>query len=213
MNSDSRRARFERLAPAVIDAVRRYLARRTDPATADDVLSETLLICWRRFDEMPEEYLPWAYAVARNCLANADRANRRRFRLIARISRLDPPPAAVDGPSPPDGDLAAALARMRPEDAELLRLWAWEDLTPAGIAVVLGITANAASIRLHRARRRLREELLGSVPPSSQPSSSQPSSSQPPGSQPFGENPPDSEPPRKTGPAAGHGRPTEGSRT
>ncbi|MBW6438669.1 hypothetical protein KZ829_33575 [Actinoplanes hulinensis] len=50
MNSDPRRARFERLAPTVIDAVRRYLARRTDPATADDVLSETLLICWRRLE-------------------------------------------------------------------------------------------------------------------------------------------------------------------
>jgi hypothetical protein len=40
---DGRRARFEAVAPAVVEAVRRYLARRTDPATADDVLSETLL--------------------------------------------------------------------------------------------------------------------------------------------------------------------------
>ena len=30
MNSDDRRARFEALAPAVLDAVRRYLVRRTD---------------------------------------------------------------------------------------------------------------------------------------------------------------------------------------
>ena len=49
--------------------------------------------------------------------------------------------------------------RLRTEDAELLRLWAWEQLAPGEIATVLGITANAASIRLHRAREKLREQL------------------------------------------------------
>jgi RNA polymerase sigma-70 factor (ECF subfamily) len=159
VNADARRVRFEELAPAVIDAVRRFLARRTDPATADDVLSETLLICWRRLDEMPAEHVPWAYGVARLCLANAERARRRQARLVARISVVDPPPAVTDGPGPADDDLAAAMAGLRAEDAELLRLWAWEDLAPAEIAVVLGVTANAASIRLHRAKQRLREEL------------------------------------------------------
>ena len=56
-------------------------------------------------------------------------------------------------------DLDRALAALRDEDAELLRLWAWEQLTPAEIAEVLDITPNAASIRLHRAREKLREEL------------------------------------------------------
>ena len=157
MNVDVRRERFERIAPAVIDAVRRYLARRTDSATADDVLSETLLICWRRLDEMPGEHLPWAYGVARNCLANADRGRRRQARLAARVALLDPPPEAVAETASPGPDLTAALAAMRPEDAELLRLWAWEDLTPTQIAVVLGVSANAATIRLHRAKQRLRK--------------------------------------------------------
>jgi RNA polymerase sigma-70 factor (ECF subfamily) len=159
VNVDGRRARFEALAPAVIEAVRRYLARRTDPATADDVLSETLLVCWRRLGEMPEDHLPWAYGVARNCLANAERSRRRQARLFARIAALDPPRPAVDGPEPADDDLAGAMAGLRDADAELLRLWAWEDLTPPQIAVVLGISANAASIRLHRARERLRDQM------------------------------------------------------
>ena len=158
MNVDARRRRFEELAPGWIEAVRRYLARRTDPATADDVLSETLLVCWRRLGEVPADHLPWVYAVARNCLANAERGRRRQERLVARISSVDPPPQVVAGPGEGD-DLTAALAGLRPEDAELLRLWAWEDLTAARIAVVLGITPNAASIRLHRAKQRLREEL------------------------------------------------------
>jgi RNA polymerase sigma-70 factor (ECF subfamily) len=159
VNVDARRERFEAIAPAVIDAVRRYLARRTDPATADDVLSETLLICWRRLDEMPEEHLPWAYGVARNCLANADRGRRRQARLAARIAVLDPPPEAMAEPAVTETDLTAVLAGMRAEDAELLRLWAWEDLSPPQIGLVLGISANAATIRLHRVKQRLRKRI------------------------------------------------------
>ena len=48
---------------------------------------------------------------------------------------------------------------MRPDDTELLRLWAWGRLSASEIAEVLDVTPNAASIRLHRARERLRELL------------------------------------------------------
>jgi RNA polymerase sigma-70 factor (ECF subfamily) len=52
-----------------------------------------------------------------------------------------------------------ALAALRPDEADLLRLWAWEQLGAAEIAEVLGITPNAASIRLHRARGKFVDEL------------------------------------------------------
>ena len=55
--------------------------------------------------------------------------------------------------------MTEALAALRPEEAELLRLWAWEQLGPTEIAEVLAITPNAASIRLHRARGKFLEEL------------------------------------------------------
>lgn len=155
---DGRRQRFEALAPAVMDGVRRYLARRTDPATAEDALAETMLVCWRRLDDLPDEPLPWAYGVARYCLANAQRGDRRRARLAARVAVIDPP-RPVSQPEHPDPRLAEAMARLRVQDAELLRLWAWEDLSQTEIALVLGISVNAASIRLHRARNRLREAL------------------------------------------------------
>ncbi len=160
VSSDARRERFEALAPALVEPLRRYLARRTDPATADDVLAETLLVCWRRLDDVPDEALPWAYGVARNCLANAQRGVRRQERLAARVAVVDPPHPTTPGPGEDgDPDLTEALAALREEDAELLRLWAWEQLSPAEIAAVLDITANAASIRLHRARGKLKEEL------------------------------------------------------
>jgi RNA polymerase sigma-70 factor (ECF subfamily) len=159
VNADARRTRFEAIAPALIEPLRRYLARRTDAATADDVLSETLLVCWRRLDDLPDDHLPWAYGVARNCLANAERTGRRQERLIARIAVLGDADDVTDGPDVPDDRVTQALRRLRAGDAELLRLWAWEELGPAEIAVTLGLTANAVSIRLHRARRKLRAEL------------------------------------------------------
>ena len=154
-----RRARFEELARELIDPLRRYLARRTDPATADDVLSDALLVCWRRLDDVPDNALPWAYGVTRNCLANAERGARRRERLVARLSVVAPPDQVIPPPDDRDEELFEAMNALRPEDAELLRLWAWEQLTPAEIATVLEVSANAASIRVLRARGKLREEL------------------------------------------------------
>ncbi|WP_194289575.1 MULTISPECIES: RNA polymerase sigma factor [unclassified Nocardioides] len=160
MNDAARRRRFEQLVPPMIDPLRRFLIRRTDPATADDVLADTLLVCWRRLEQLPQDPLPWAYGVAKHCLANAERAGRRQRRVAAKVAVLDPPASISPGPGDSaDDPVTRALARLRPDDAELLRLWAWEQLGAAEIAQVLGISANAASIRLHRARQRLREEL------------------------------------------------------
>jgi predicted DNA-binding protein (UPF0251 family) len=39
------------------------------------------------------------------------------------------------------------------------RLWAWEELEPGEIAVAMGLTSNAVSIRLHRAKAHLAEIL------------------------------------------------------
>lgn len=151
--------RFEALAPRLVEPLRRFLARRTDPATADDVLADTLLVCWRRLDELPEDPLPWAYGVARHCLGNAERTARRQRRVAAKVAVVDPPAEVGPERGARDDALDEALLQLRPEDAELLRLWAWEQLTPSEIAVVLDLTPNAVSIRLHRAREKLREAL------------------------------------------------------
>jgi RNA polymerase sigma-70 factor (ECF subfamily) len=170
-----REKRFRSLAELVAEPVRRYLARRTDPATAAEVLNETLLVCWRRLDEVggssagsgSDEAVPWAIVVARNLLANAQRAERRRNRLVGKIIALDPPASVIDDVPSREGDdaLIHALARLRSADAELLRLWAWDRLESPQLATVLGISANAAAIRLHRAKARLRAELLNSQKP------------------------------------------------
>lgn len=153
----TREERFEALAREVIEPIRRYLARRTDPDTAEDVLADTLLVLWRRFDDVPDPALPWTYGVARGCLQNAQRSSRRQERVAAKAAAQPVDPVPTDDGA--DADLAEALDRLPERDRELLRLWAWEQLTPAEIAGVLDISANAVSIRLHRARGKLRDEL------------------------------------------------------
>jgi RNA polymerase sigma-70 factor, ECF subfamily len=151
-----RRRRFEELVAQTYEPIQRYLRRRADPATADDVLGDVLLVLWRRLDDVPPEAtLPWAYGVARGCLANNRRSAVRQERVVLRLARAARPSEPED-----DGVLAECLDALPDADRELLRLWAWEQLTPAEVGQVLGITANAASIRLHRAKGKLKKLLL-----------------------------------------------------
>jgi RNA polymerase sigma-70 factor (ECF subfamily) len=173
---DERQVRFSALAGRVAEPLRRYVARRSDAETAQDVVADALLVAWRRLDEIPADAeLPWCYAVARRCLANAERSARRQRSLIARIGVIDVPRAApaVDA-NLPDPAVHRALAQLSGDDREALRLSAWEDLSPAEIAVVMGVTANAVSIRLHRARRRLAELLVDDPRKNAEPSGQKP---------------------------------------
>jgi DNA-directed RNA polymerase specialized sigma24 family protein len=45
-----------------------YARRRTDSATADDVLGEVFVIAWRRLEQIPPEPAPWLLACARHVL-------------------------------------------------------------------------------------------------------------------------------------------------
>lgn len=161
LERDQRRDRFERLVGDVLAPLQRYLRRRAEVAVADDALADALLVLWRRLDVVPPGgELMWCYAVARRCLANQQRTARRQLRLVGRLAgrTVDQPVTAppADLAFHGDPELESALSGLTVEDRELLQLWAWERLDPGEIALVLGITANAASIRLHRAKKRLR---------------------------------------------------------
>jgi len=149
----ARRARFERVFREVYEPLQAYVRRRCDPASADDVVADALLVVWRRLDDVPDGLaLPWSYGVARRCLANHRRGDQRRDALV---ERLQAEPILPPSPAEHDEELEAALAQLAADDREIVRLWAWEQLQPREIAVVLDITPNAAAIRVHRAKQRL----------------------------------------------------------
>lgn len=157
-----RRRQFESLVETVYDPLQRYLRRRAGASDAEDALSEVMLTIWRRIDDAPAESpLPWCYGVARRVLANQRRGRRRHLRLVERIES-EPGSRFVSDHAEggPDPELAEALESLSDHDQELLRLWAWERLEPREIAPVLGVSVNAATLRLSRARARLADALM-----------------------------------------------------
>jgi RNA polymerase sigma-70 factor (ECF subfamily) len=150
---------FESVVRDAGPAMLAYARRRVDPDTAEDVVAEALLVLWRRRHEITrrtrDEEIAWAVGITRGCLANARRSARRHLSLVGRLASLERPPPIHAPSSFDDEELHVALGSLRQEDQELLRLWAWDDLKPAQIAVVLGTTPDVVSVRLHRAKKRL----------------------------------------------------------
>ena len=149
-------ARFRALYDAAYPRVMAYCLRRARTGEdANDVVAEVMLTAWRRLAEIPAEpaLLPWLIAAARRSLANHYRSDDRRRRLAERVAAQPPS-------TPPEHDLVhEALARLRPDQREILTLSAWDDLDNDEIGAALGITPALAAVRLHRARRRLAREL------------------------------------------------------
>jgi RNA polymerase sigma-70 factor, ECF subfamily len=160
-----RRQRFESVAEVVYEPLQRYLGRRAAPSDASELLNDTLLVLWRRLDAVPiDDPLPWSYGVARQCLANHRRGDRRRLRLVGRLA-AEPERSVPAVDASPSGDthieLDAAMAALDDDDRELIRLWAWEQLEPREIAVVLDTNANAVSLRLTRVKKKIARSMAG----------------------------------------------------
>lgn len=154
------------LFEAHFDDVWRFARRRcATTEDADDIAAETFAIASRRADELPpgRERL-WLFGVARRVLANQRRSTARREGLRARLAEDGQGPAPLPADERgEDAGLWVALAALSPEDREVLLMRAWDELAVQEIAVVLGCTPNAVSLRLHRARGRLRDALDGGV--------------------------------------------------
>lgn len=139
--------------------MRAYAIRRAGPTMAEDVVAEVFVVCWRRFDELPPDPLPWLLGVARHVLGTLRRSEHRREALSTRLLS-EQVQGATDVLAPGgDGVLGSALGRLSDGDRELLLLLAWEGLSVTEVAAVLDLRPSTARVRLMRARRRLRVEL------------------------------------------------------
>jgi RNA polymerase sigma-70 factor (ECF subfamily) len=159
----TRERRFDELFGRHMPAIQSYCRWRSrNSADSEDSVSEVFLTLWRRLDELGDDaqVRVWLYATARRVTANHLRAHRRSLGLVDRLL-AQPAPLPELQPHDVDGTTAErvreALAGLRDLDREVLLLSAWEELSPAEIAEVLGCRQSSARGRLHRARRRFRE--------------------------------------------------------
>jgi len=130
-----------------------------------------------KIEEVPrgDDELPWLYGVARNEVRRFQRSLRRRGALQVKLGgqaiHLDPGPEMTVVRNAEQQRLVAALAKLKPEDQEVLRLRAYEHLTVTEVAVVLGCSVPAAKQRSARAVKRLRREANPPVPQEARPGS------------------------------------------
>ena len=147
------------------NTVAAYCMRRLPVHTANDAISETFLIAWRKLDDVPHGSgtLPYLYRIAGNVIAHQRRSHARRGRLrhklgtVAGESALSPEVQVLDHAE--NQAVVHALTTLSDEDQEIIRLRAWEELTGPEIAEVLKISTAAARKRISRALARLERTL------------------------------------------------------
>jgi RNA polymerase sigma-70 factor (ECF subfamily) len=165
--SDQQAYRFRSLYETHYPNVYAFVLRRLvgSPDDASDVTAEIFATAWRRVDQIPappEDRL-WIYGVARRVLSRHQRSLWRRSRLLRRLeaeASLGVWTEDSSGRTVTERErVQAAIARLKPSDRDVLSLVLWEQLSHSEAAQVLGCSANAVGLRLHKARSRLRKEL------------------------------------------------------
>jgi RNA polymerase sigma-70 factor (ECF subfamily) len=135
-------------------------ARLEDRAEAEDVVQQMFLDLARR----PRQLLavrrlePWLFVKARHLAVDRLRARARAARRAADAPAWIEPVAPPVAPERADeARLAAAVARLPPEQREVIVLKVLQDRTFAETAEMLGVPANTAASRYRYALEKLRE--------------------------------------------------------
>ncbi|CAH0166308.1 ECF RNA polymerase sigma factor SigE [Microbacterium oxydans] len=147
-------------------AINAFASYRIGRHAAEDVLSETFLVAFRRradFDTGIESAAPWLFGIASRLIRRHRAVEAKHWRSFA---------AAVTGEEhTSDGGVDEAMARidaerkvqamrtriasLSPRDRETLLLYAWQGLTYEQIGEALGVPVGTVRSRLNRVRRRL----------------------------------------------------------
>jgi RNA polymerase sigma-70 factor (ECF subfamily) len=172
MNLD--RPEFEKLALEQLDMLYR-IARRLarDQATAEDLVQETYLRALRSyqtFDLQQYGIRPWLLRIMHNL--HTTRYQREKRQPIAmEDAKLEAATPLENGDARASGmanlwdhmdeELMKAVTSLPEEYQVVMMLWAVEDLSYKEIAESLEVPIGTVMSRLHRARRRLAEQLKG----------------------------------------------------
>ncbi len=147
-----------------------YAVTRAGRQLADEVVAETFLVAWRRLPQLPTAApLPWLLAVARNIVGERYRAEVRQQAVAAEmrawITDEELSVADVADGVAERAAVLTALTQLSDGDRELLTLVAWHGLAPAHAARVLGCSTATYYVRLHRARRHLKDAMAAATEP------------------------------------------------
>lgn len=145
-------------------------ARLGERDAVEDVMQEIALAAVRQSAPLHDatKVAPWLYRLAiHQCLLYRRKCGRRRKLTDRYVAARPPVEHDAHTPDPLEWLLAderqrlvrEALGRLPPRDAEILMLKYSENWNYHEIARKLGLSHAAVETRLHRARRRMRDEL------------------------------------------------------
>ena len=140
----------------------RFLERRVgNEAVAEELLQSALLRALEKGAPADQEgAVTWFYRVLRNALVDHYRRQESEARAVER-REAEGASEALD-PELKEGVCACLhelLPTLKPEYADVVRQVDLESRTLSDVAREAGITANNATVRLHRARQALRKQL------------------------------------------------------
>lgn len=134
-----------------------YLAYRVNANDIEDLASKVFEIAWQKRSSCPAgNELAWLYKIAGYVVSN----HRRKVTAISlALFDSDATAPSAEDLVIADRSIKQAWSKLDAKDRTVLGLVAFDQLSVAEIAIALGISSNAASIRLHRARKNF-DELL-----------------------------------------------------
>ena len=166
---DGDQTAFERLVAATYTDTYTLAFRLTgDEEDARDVTQETYLRAYRGLRRFrgDAQFSTWLYRITANCAAThlGRRKRHRHDELNEELGLADERPAADPELQLELGSLRdrlqVALRDLPPKLRAVVVLRDVYDLPHEAIAAELGISESAAKVRLHRARKKLRETVL-----------------------------------------------------
>lgn len=149
--------RLTRLIEANSVDLFRYLLRRVDDAEdAADLLSETMLVTWRRIGALPagdERARMWMFATARRVLSNHHRGLRRKSALAERLrSEIRSAEAMVSAHEDDFEFVRQAVMALPPKQREVVTLVHWENFSLTEVADIVGASPSTVRGRYAKAR-------------------------------------------------------------
>lgn len=155
----------------LVDNHRRFLTflerRVGSREAAEDILQDAFVRGLDRADTVRDEeaIIPWFYRLLRNAVVDYYRRRGAEERALARAASF----ADEVEPGPDEAlrnevcaCVSGLLETLKPEYARVIKRVDLEGTTVAAVARELGITANNAGVRLHRAHEALRRQLIQS---------------------------------------------------
>ena len=141
-----------------------YFIRRVSPADdAADLVSETMLVLWRRISDVPEDRIRarmWMFGVARHVLANYERGKRRYGELGARLREQVRVSLSNDVDH---SELLDAIAALSPDQREVVTLVHGEGFTLVEVASLMKCSPSTTRTRYATALDKLRSLIEQSV--------------------------------------------------